>query len=351
MTYNEPKSIASSVKSYLIPSKKDNRSEIFRKVLFLFSIVVFLVSIVNLGLFLRNKGAEESYSKQLQELAPHLSDEPQQTTAANTQKPSGTQTQTQPVKPAERKVQAWSSKLLERNKDVIGWLSIPTLTDSSGEPHINAAVVKGKDNNEYLYLNLDRKYSISGTLFVDQNCTIDSKGQSDNITIYGHHMNYFGTSFAHIHEYKQGVDFLKKNPVINFNTIYDGTNQKYAIVGCFIANITKASDNGTMFSYWRVHDFDDGKTDFNSWIEDIRKRSWYTSDITCTDKDQYLTLSTCSNECFGVRWVIVAKKLTEKDDLDAIVKSYKDRADSEIYFPAVWTNKLGNKKVYRGWDY
>ena len=33
-------------------------------------------------------------------------------------------------------------------------------------------------------------------------------------------------------EYKKGVDFLKKYPVIEFNTIYD-SNCKYVIVGAF----------------------------------------------------------------------------------------------------------------------
>ena len=52
-----------------------------------------------------------------------------------------------------------------------------------------------------------------------------------------------------------------------------------------------------------------------------------------------------------MRWVLVAKKLTANDNLDLILKSYKDRPDSEIYFPRVWRNVWGNNRKYLGWSY
>lgn len=353
MSDNDSNSVLDSVKNYMIPNRSDSRKEKFRKIVFLFSIVVFIASLVQLGLFLRSKGIEEKYSSQMQEYAPHLSDEPSPATPAKPSDPDTTK-KTDPQKPQaqqQRTIQPWANKLINKNKDVIGWVSINSHTDKDGKPYINSAVVKGKNNDEYLYLNLDKKYSMSGIPFADSACTVDEKGQSDNITLYGHHMGYIGTGFTHIHEYKQGVDFLKSNPVITFNTIYDNTNQKYAIVGCFIANAFTSVDNGSIFKYWNVRNFSDKSSDFDKWISEVRKRSWYSSDINCTDKDKYITLSTCSDECWGIRWVIVAKKLTDKDDLDKIVQSYKAKPDNDIYFPALWVNKLGNKKVYYGWDY
>lgn len=346
-----------SLKAYLLPMSKDSRSEKIRKIVFLFSIVVFIASLVQLGLFLRSKGIEESYRQELLSYAPHLEDEIPASPAgqtAQTQK-SDPSSPSQPSDPngekTERVIQPWAEKLLKKNKDVVGWLSIPTHTDSKGEAYINTAVVKGKDNDEYLYLNLDRQYSISGTLFADSRCTIEKDKQSDNITVYGHHMGYIGTGLTHIHEYKQGADFLRKNAIINFNTIYDGKNRKYAIVGCFVTNAFEGADNGKIFKYWAAKDFEGKTKEFNEWIGNVRKYSWYSCDINCTDKDDYLTLSTCSDECWGIRWVIVAKKLTANDDIDKITASYKDKAENDIYFPAVWVNKYGNKKVYYGWDF
>ncbi len=347
-----------SIKRYLFPMREDNRSEKLRKIVFLFSIVVFIASLVQLGLFLRNKGIEENYKQELLSYAPQLEDDiplsPSSQQPAQTQK-SDPSSPSQPTDPkntaAERTVQPWAEKLLKKNKDVVGWLSIPTHTDSKGDAYINTAVVKGKDNDEYLYLNLDKQYSISGTLFADSRCTIEKDKQSDNITIYGHHMGYIGTGLTHIHEYKQGVDFLKKNAVINFNTIYDSKNQRYAIIGCFVTNAFESADNGNIFRYWSAQDLEGKTNEFNEWISNVRKYSWYSSDINCTDKDDYLTLSTCSDECWGIRWVIVAKKLTASDDIKKITESYKEKPESEIYFPAVWVNKYGNKKVYFGWDF
>lgn len=164
-------------------------------------------------------------------------------------------------------------------------------------------------------------------------------------------MGYIGTGLTHIHEYKQGVDFLKSNPVINFNTIYDSTNQKYAIIGCFIANAYESADNGKIFKYWNATDFGSSGTDFNEWITNVKNRSWYSCDVKCTEKDDYITLSTCSDECWGIRWVIVAKKLTASDNLEKITQSYTAKAENDICFPAIWVNRFGNKKVYFGWDY
>jgi sortase B len=82
-----------------------------------------------------------------------------------------------------------------------------------------------------------------------------------------------------------------------------------------------------------------------------KKSSWYSCDIECNEDDDYLTLSTCSNEVPNMRWVIVAKKLTDNDDKDAIISSYKEKKDKNIYFPQVWKDVWGNHKKYLGWNY
>lgn len=335
-----------SAKEYFIPSKADSKSEKLRKIVFMCSVVVFILSLVQLFMFLHSKGVEEGYQQELLTYAPHLEDAPAQTSSAADPAQSVT-----PDTGKEKTVQPWAQKLLGKNKDVVGWISIPTHTDGSGKAYIDTAVVKGKDNNEYLYLNIDRNYSMSGSLFADAKCELTKDKQSDNITVYGHHMGYIGTGLTHIHEYKSGVDFLKKNPVINFNTIYDSTNQRYAVVGCFISNAFEGADNGKIFKYWNYRSFKGNKKNFDEWITNVRRYSWYSSSINCTENDDYITLSTCSNECWGIRWVVVAKKLTANDDLEKITESYTAKSDKDIYFPAIWVNKYGNKKVYYGWDY
>lgn len=163
-------------------------------------------------------------------------------------------------------------------------------------------------------------------------------------------MRYVGTSFTHLTEYKKGVDFLKKYPVIEFNTIYD-SNCKYVIVGAFVTGILENQDDGKLFKYWTTRYFDDADYKFDDWISEVRKRSWYSNDIECTADDKYISLSTCTNEISNLRWVIVAKKMTADDNLDLIIDSYKDKANKDIYFPKCWRNVYGNNKKYFGWDY
>ena len=253
----------------------------------------------------------------------------------------------------KREVQKWvkDKKLLDRNDDVVGWIKIPGFTDSDGDEFMSFPVVQGKDNDEYLYKDLDRNYYESGSIFADAWSVIGKERQSDNITIFGHHMGWLGTSFTHLSEYEQGADFVKDHAIIEFNSIYE-SKCKYAIVSCFMINTEAKDDNGNLWEYIGYRDFNDEQYIFDEWYNEITRRSWYSNDVKCTKDDKYITLSTCSKLVEeGVRWVIVAKKLTPDDDIDAIKASYKDRADKDIYFPQIWKDIYGNKTVYKGWEY
>ncbi len=52
------------------------------------------------------------------------------------------------------------------------------------------------DPKKYLYMNFEKKYSSSGTPFLDARCNVDS----DNCIIYGHNMRN-GQLFASLKEY------------------------------------------------------------------------------------------------------------------------------------------------------
>ena len=252
--------------------------------------------------------------------------------------------------PQKRDIQPWAKDLLERNEDTVGWIKIPGITDDNGEEYINFPVLQGEDNEYYLYKNIDEEYYESGSIYADAWSTIDEYGQSDNLTIFGHHMGVLGTSFTHLSEYKKGAEFLREHPTIEFNTIYEN-DARYAIVSCFMINTQPEEDNGNLFEYIGYRDFDDDEYKFDTWYNEISKRSWYTNDIKCTENDKYITLSTCSKLLNNddLRWVIVAKKLTPEDDLDHIIASYQDKDDKDIYFPQFWIDRYGNKTVDEGW--
>lgn len=331
---------------YLIPWKGDDRSEVGRKIVFIASIVLFVFSVGELRDFLKTDKEDRSYVQQVaNDYEPDFKDTVDLGTVgkdnADTAAPSGS---------SKRELQGWAKKLLKKNEDVKGWIKIPGFKNADGEEYINFPVLQGPDNDFYLYKNLDKQYYESGSIYIDAWAKVTLKEQSDNLTIYGHNMRYVGTSFTHLNEYKQGADFLRQYPVIEFNTIYD-SGCKYVIVGAFAANLYEDQDDGKVFLYNAYRDFDNDEYSFKGWIEQVRKRSWYTSDVKCTENDKYITLSTCTNEVADMRWVIVAKKVTADDDLDKIAASYKDKQDKDVYFPACWRNIYGNTKKYLGWDY
>lgn len=329
---------------YFIPWKGDNKNEIVRKIIFAFSIVVFCISINQLKAFLQEDAAEKNYALQVRdELSPDFNDD-------------GIDADDSPeASLKERVIQPWAEKLVKRNSDAVGWIKIPDWNDTNGNPYIDYPVLQYVSDNTdvgnkyYLKRNIDKKYYESGSIFADCIVPIDENGQADNITIYGHHMRKLGTAFTHLAEYKQGVDFLKKHPVIEFNTIYE-SNQKYVIIGCFVTNSEEWQDGGNIFDYWRYRNFDEEHT-FKSFIANVKKYSWYSSDVECEEDDDYISLQICSNEVKDMRWVIVAKKMDADDNLDLIVDSYKEKADKDIYFPKCWRDVWGNTKKYFGWAY
>lgn len=128
----------------------------------------------------------------------------------------------------------------------MGWVSI-------GGTNINYPVMQSPNNpNFYLKHSFDKEYSNYGVPYVQENCEL---GVSDNITIYGHHMND-GSMFADLCKY-ESEDFYREHTSIQFDTM-DGFGE-YEIVAAFK---TVAYSNAG-FPYFlfvkadKLEDFDD----------------------------------------------------------------------------------------------
>lgn len=352
------------VVKYLFPYKGDDFAEVFRKIVFLGAICLFGLSINQVIDYYEVDKEEVQRGQEIANLAPDFSDD-EEDNGENfiSGEPVGDNFQgTTPNGNSDANSGSISSKwnaLLEENPDTMGWIRIPTYIDENGEQYINYPVMYthemyelsgGESEDFYLHHNFDRHWTESGTLYIDDRCYVNSAtDRSDNLVIYGHHMKRLGNMFTRLAEYKSGVEFLKQNPIISFDTLYT-RNQQYIIVGCYISNIEESQDDGKLFDYWRYRNFDEEHT-FEDFMAEIKKRSWYSSDIECTEDDDYITLSTCSNEAgqSKLRWVITARRVRVTDDIDALVESYRE--NDSVYFPKNWIKAKGNKKVYDGWWY
>jgi sortase B len=118
-----------------------------------------------------------------------------------------------------------------------------------------------------------------------------------NTVIYGHNMNR--DYMFHSLRYYQDPSYYEKNRYIIFDTIYG--NQTWEIFAFYKANID--------FPYIAV--FFTGDAQFGALLEEMKKKSYYSTGVEATVNDRILTLSTCSNQETDTRFVVNAKLISE----------------------------------------
>ena len=181
-------------------------------------------------------------------------------------------------------------ELYLQNNDMVGWIKVE-------DTKINYPVMQSKDNPDfYLKHGFDKSYSDYGCPYVQENC--DMELPSDNIIIYGHHMND-GSMFADLCKYTD-ADFCKEHPTIAFDTL--SSLGKYEVIAAF-----KFNTNRETFKYNEYTLMDEAQ--FAEFMENVHARQLYDTGVTAEYGDQLLTLSTCEYTYPNGRFVVVAKKV------------------------------------------
>ena len=180
----------------------------------------------------------------------------------------------------------------EQNSDFVGWVSI-------AGTNINYPVMQTIDEpNYYLKRGFDKSYSDYGVPYMQENCAI---GISDNLVIYGHHMND-GSMFADLCHYED-EDFYKDHPTVQFDTL-SGYGE-YEIVAVF--KTVAYSQEG--FKYYHFVDAED-ETSFDAYIAKCKELTLYDTGVDAVYGDKLITLSTCEYSRTNGRMVVVAKLVT-----------------------------------------
>lgn len=173
--------------------------------------------------------------------------------------------------------------LLRKNSDVVGWLYCE-------DSVINYPVVQGDDNDEYLHKGLNGKYLRSGTLFVEaHNQRI---GMDPNYIIYGHSMKN-GSMFGMLLHYKK-QSYYADHPVMYYLT----PEGDYRIE-LFAGKVVKTTDP--------IYSVKDGSVEFYNHVQTLQEKSTFQSDVTISEQDTIVTLSTCSYEFDQARYVLLGK--------------------------------------------
>lgn len=179
----------------------------------------------------------------------------------------------------------------EKNSDFVGWLRIE-------DTNINYTVMQSPEKpNFYLKHSFDKEYSNYGVPYVQENCELDV---SDNITIYGHHMND-GSMFADLCKY-ESEDFYREHKAIQFDTL-DGYGE-YEVVAVF-KTVAYSNDGFPYFLFVKA----DKPENFDDFIAKCKDLALYDTAVTAKYGDKLITISTCEYSRDNGRMVIVAKKV------------------------------------------
>lgn len=165
-------------------------------------------------------------------------------------------------------------KLLDINKDTVGWLTV-------NNTNIDYPVVQYSDNDYYLNRDFYQNKNRHGWIFMDYRNSYSDL--SDNTIIYGHNLanqKMFGTL-----RYATNASWYTKtnNQIITLNTL--DSNLKWKIISVY--KVPKTND-------YLVANFSspDEKLEFLKMIVD---RSIYDFNEEFDEDTKILTLSTCSN--------------------------------------------------------
>lgn len=197
---------------------------------------------------------------------------------------------------------------LEQNPATVGWLKVGNIVDSP--------VVRG-DGTFYLNHNFYGEKSTGGTVFLDEECTILPK--NDHMVIYGHNMRN-GTVFGSLSKYRE-LTYLKANPIISFDTIYE--EGKYVVVAVYDMS---AETEDPHFMQMLHFNFTDNEDFWNFFEFEVQRRNIYDIPVDVEYGDKLLSLITCSYTLYDGRLIIMCRELRPDEDPQEITAAMQSAA-------------------------
>lgn len=202
--------------------------------------------------------------------------------------------------------------LLEINPDTVGWVRI----DGT---NIDLPVVQktSSDGNDfYLKTAFDGSSNKAGTIFLDMRNTLEAGERSDNLIIYGHNQRD-KTMFGDLAYYKKDLAYYSQHPVVQFSSNY--RTDTYKIFAYFVTpTLTSQTADGVVFDYHNRLEFKT-KEKYNDFIDNVMLRTQIITPVDVKYGDEFLTLSTCSNEFSNSRFVVFARKVRDGESTEVDV--------------------------------
>ena len=301
-------SLPVAIAAGLFPWKGDKTSDVVRKLVFLVSLCALVFATVKIFDFYFAPHEETAYSEYWEvdndcDLSSVIKVRSDTVSGDN----DGEEVE---VEILEKYREFW-----ETNPEFVGYLSI--------DPYINYPVPQaGSDKPEdfYLHHNYYGRKTENGTIYADSAGKFTYDSRPHNIVLHGHNL-ITKNNFQPLLYYRNGVGgvgdgfaFLKENPIIKFDTLYEAGT--YKIFSVFQINVDDIY--GEFYDYWRKHYFHT-RDSFYEYVTEVLDRSQYYTGVDLRYGDELITLSTCDFSILSdIRLVIVARRvrLGETSDMD-----------------------------------
>lgn len=259
----------------------------------LLTVVFILVLLVSLGMLIGNHLRLKKEQEAFEKLAQQVS----QAASQYAEEKSLQSSQTEGVTPEPQPKTKAYQILYDQNPDFIGWLKVNnTIIDYP-------VMYTPGDPEYYLRRAFDGSYSLSGSLFIGNDCFPDGT----NIIIYGHNMND-GSMFGHLDSYAD-EEYAKTHPEIIYDLIQpDGSYEQitFKVMAAFYSRVYSL-DEENVFRYYYSTDLSE-PDEFHYYIEEVISASLYDLGVMAEYGDRLLTLSTCSYHTENGRFVVVARE-------------------------------------------
>ena len=178
------------------------------------------------------------------------------------------------------------SKLKEKNKDIFGYLKF-----DSGL--INEPLAQGSDNDFYLYHDVEKNYSVFGTVFMDY----ANKLEDSNINLYGH------SSIT------PSVKFQPLNRMFREEELFQD-NQYFSI---YLENEVRRYKIAYMYHYGEFNEYDHrqrnfvNEKDFDNFKKYFMPRAKKYDELKYGDK--FVSLQVCLDWNLDRRVIVIGKEV------------------------------------------
>lgn len=285
-----------TVAQSLFPCKGDSVGEVIRKIVFLLAILVLIAATFIVVYFYVFR--PQKIQKEFDDLS-HMRGEPNgDVISININvKDSNGQTEQKEVKVLKE-----YEEFIKANPDTVGYIEI--------YPWVKSPVVQCDNNEYYLKHNFYGQVTENGTIFADYEIPITADSTPANTIIYGHNLLTKNMFEPLLNYRKLGIQYLKENYLINYDTIYE--KNEYLIFAVMLVNVARS--NGEVFPFQNYVSFN-SKKEFNDFVANCLDRSYYYTGIDLQYGDELLTLSTCDFSFAGDnRLVIMARKVRDDEN-------------------------------------